>query len=192
MNASYRHIAVLSGLFLCSLGAQAPASPPALSPQQLDSLVAPVALYPDSLLSQVLVASPYPLELVEAEQFLDQNPTLTGTKLVDRAKKERWDPSVQSLVPFRDVVKRLNSDIRWTTDLGNAFLAQQTDVIGDDQSRSVYWLRAAPGVVQPCFLSEPLVKILDDLPDSGPQLRSHYWEPDPGSSSPPTGRRAVP
>jgi hypothetical protein len=129
MNASLRHLVVLSGLFLCSVIAQAPASPPALSPQKLDSLVAPIALYPDSLLSQVLVASTYPLELVEAEQFLDHNPTLTGTKLVDRAKKEHWDPSVQSLVPFRDVVKRLNSDIRWTTDLGKAFLAQQADVM---------------------------------------------------------------
>jgi Protein of unknown function (DUF3300) len=129
MNAFFRHVVVLGGLFLCSLVAQAPASQPLLSPQQLDSLVAPVALYPDSLLSQVLVASMYPLELVEAEQFLDHNPTLSGTKLVDRAKKEQWDPSVQSLVPFRDVVKRLNSDIRWTTDLGNAFLAQQADVV---------------------------------------------------------------
>ena len=129
MNASFRHLAVFLGLFLCSLVAQAPPPQPAVSPQQLDSLVAPIALYPDSLLSQVLVASTYPLELVEAEQFLEQNPTLTGTKLVDRAKKEHWDPSVQSLVPFRDVVKRLNLDIRWTTDLGNAFLAQQADVM---------------------------------------------------------------
>jgi hypothetical protein len=76
-----------------------------------------------------LVATTYPLEIVEAQQFLDQNKGLTGAALVDAAKKQNWDPSIQSLVAFPDVVKRLNSDIRWTTDLGNAFLAQQADVM---------------------------------------------------------------
>jgi hypothetical protein len=100
-----------------------------LTPEQLESMVAPIALYPDALLSQVLVASTYPLELVEAEQWLQQNSTLTGTALTDAAKTQSWDPSIQALVPFPDVIKRLNSDIRWTTDLGNAFLAQQADVM---------------------------------------------------------------
>src|SRR5580692_7718822 len=116
--------------------AQDPAAQPAataeqqtLNAQQLESLVAPIALYPDSLLSQVLVASTYPLEVVEAQQWLDQNKTLAGTALVDAAKKQSWDPSIQSLVAFPDVIKRLNSDIRWTTDVGNAFLAQQADVM---------------------------------------------------------------
>jgi hypothetical protein len=102
---------------------------PKLSPEQLESMVAPIALYSDSLLSQVLVASTYPLEIVEAQQFLDQNPTLKGAALVEAAKKQNWDPSIQALVPFAEVIKRLNSDIRWTTDLGNAFLAQQADVM---------------------------------------------------------------
>jgi uncharacterized membrane protein YgcG len=108
-----------------------PAAAPAeqLNPQALESLVAPIALYPDSLLSQVLVASTYPLEIVELQQFLDQNKDLTGTALMDAAKKQNWDPSIQALVAFPEVVKRLNSDIRWTTDLGNAFLAQQADVM---------------------------------------------------------------
>jgi hypothetical protein len=75
------------------------------------------------------VACTYPLEVVEAQQWLDQNKALTGAALVDAAKKQNWDPSIQALVPFPDVVKRLNSDIRWTTDLGNAFLAQQADVM---------------------------------------------------------------
>lgn len=100
-----------------------------LAPEALESLVAPIALYPDSLLSQVLVASTYPLELVEAQQFIDQNKALSGTALVDAAKKQSWDPSIQALIPFPDVIKRLNSDIRWTTDVGNAFLAQQNDVM---------------------------------------------------------------
>src|SRR3984885_3118603 len=100
-----------------------------LNAQQLESLIAPISLYPDSLLSQVLVASTYPLEVVEVQQWLDQNKGLTGTALVDAAKKQSWDPSIQSLVAFPDVIKRLNSDIRWTPDVGNAFLAQQADVM---------------------------------------------------------------
>lgn len=104
-------------------------SPALLSPQQLDNLVAPIALYPDNLLSQMLAASTYPLELVEAEQWLQQNPNLQGQQLLDAARQQPWDPSVQALVVFPDVLARLTSDIRWTTDLGNAFLAQQADVM---------------------------------------------------------------
>ncbi len=109
--------------------AQQAAPVSALSPQQLDNLVAPLALYPDPLLSQVLVASTYPLEVVEANQWLQQNRQLTGTALIDAAKQENWDPSVQALVAFPDVLTRLNQDVRWTTDLGNAFLGQQKDVM---------------------------------------------------------------
>ena len=111
-----------------------PAPPPAsaaqaLSPEQLDDLVAPIALYPDPLLSQVLVACTYPLEVVEAQQWLAHNNSLSGTQLMDAAKQQSWDPSVSALVAFPDVLGRLNSDIRWTTDLGNAFLSQQADVM---------------------------------------------------------------
>lgn len=102
---------------------------PLLSAQQLDDLVAPVALYPDNLLSQILVASTYPLEVVEAQQWLQQNPNLQGQALMNAAKQQNWDPSIQALVMFPDVLMRLNSDIRWTTELGNAFLAQQPDVM---------------------------------------------------------------
>jgi hypothetical protein len=101
----------------------------ALTAQQLDNLVAPLALYPDPLLSQVLVAATYPLEVVEANQWLQQNRSLTGTALLDAAKQQNWDPSVQALVAFPDVLARLNQDVRWTTDLGNAFLGQQKDVM---------------------------------------------------------------
>jgi hypothetical protein len=95
----------------------------------LEDLVAPIALYPDNLLSQILVASTYPLEVVEAQQWLLQNKTLTGQNLVNAAQRQNWDPSIQGLVVFPDVLARLNQDIRWTTDLGNAFLAQQADVM---------------------------------------------------------------
>ncbi|MGA9704119.1 DUF3300 domain-containing protein, partial [Pseudomonas sp.] len=108
---------------------QQPQAAALLSPQQLDNLVAPITLYPDNLLSQLLAASTYPLELVEAEQWLQQNQNLQGQQLVDAARQQPWDPSVQALVVFPDVLARLTSDIRWTTDLGNAFLAQQGDVM---------------------------------------------------------------
>jgi hypothetical protein len=91
--------------------------------------VAPLALYPDPVLSQVLVASTYPLEVVEANQWLQQNRALTGTALMDAAKQQNWDASVQALVAFPDVLARLNQDVRWTTDLGNAFLGQQKEVM---------------------------------------------------------------
>lgn len=100
-----------------------------LAPQALDSLVAPVALYPDPLLSQILVAATYPLELVEASQWLQRNQGLTGPALTQAASQQNWDPSVQALVVFPDLVGRLTQDITWTTNLGNAFLAQQPDVM---------------------------------------------------------------
>jgi hypothetical protein len=110
--------------------AQTPAVPQQVwSADQLDNLVAPVALYPDPLLSQVLVASTYPLEVVEASQWLQRNRNLQGQALIDAAKQQPWDPSLQALVAVPDALAKLNQDIRWTTDLGNAFLAQEADVM---------------------------------------------------------------
>ena len=114
------------------LAQQPPELPPpnqALTPDQLDDLVAPVALYPDPLVSQILVASTYPLELVQASQWLQRTPGLTGAALTQAAEQQNWDPSIQALVIFPDLVKRLNQDITWTTNLGNAFLNQQADVM---------------------------------------------------------------
>jgi hypothetical protein len=102
---------------------------PLLPPEQLDSLAAPVALYPDPLLSQILVAATYPLELVQASQWLQQNRGLTGPALTQAAAQQNWDPSVQALVVFPDLIQRLTQDVTWTTNLGNAFLAQQGDVM---------------------------------------------------------------
>ncbi len=100
-----------------------------LPPEQLDNLVAPVALYPDPLLGEVLAASTYPLEAVEAQQWLKQNTNLRGPQLIDAAKQMNWDPSVQALVAFPEALNLLANDVQWTTELGNAFLAQQTDVM---------------------------------------------------------------
>jgi hypothetical protein len=108
---------------------QQPSSAGVLSPDRLDSLVAPLALYPDPILSQVLVASTYPLEIVQAERWLQGHSSLTGKVLADAAAKEPWDASIQALVMLPDVLKRLSQNISWTSDLGNAFLAQQESVM---------------------------------------------------------------
>jgi hypothetical protein len=114
--------------------AQQPAAPtqqpePKIPPDQLDSLVAPIALYPDPLLSQTLVASTYPLEVIQLKQWLDQNKGLKDKALVEAVQKQDWDPSIQAMAALPDVVKQLADNIKWTTDLGNAFLAQQSDLM---------------------------------------------------------------
>src|SRR5271157_1644086 len=110
-------------------GQQPPVQAQMLAPAQLDDLVAPIALYPDPLLSQVLAASTYPLEVVEAQQWLQHNGNLKGQQLTDAARQQNWDASVQAMVAFPDVLTMLNRDVQWTTALGNAFLAQQSDVM---------------------------------------------------------------
>jgi hypothetical protein len=103
---------------------------PKIPNDQLDSLVAPIALYPDPLLSQVLVASTYPLELVQLQQFLGKTGGFLNEKAVtESVQKEDWDPSVQAMAVLPNVVKQMADNIKWTTDLGNAFLAQQADVM---------------------------------------------------------------
>src|SRR6478735_3310222 len=102
---------------------------PKLSSGELDSLVAPIALYPDPLLAQTLAASTYPLEIIQLQQWMTRHPELKGEALAAAVEKENWDPAVQGLAGLPDVVKRLGDDIQWTTDLGNAFLAQQSDVM---------------------------------------------------------------
>ncbi len=100
-----------------------------LSPEQLDSLVAPIALYPDPLLAQCLVASTYPLDIVAAQQWLAKNSSLKGEELTKAAEQQPWDPSVQALVEIPDALKVMGGDIKWTADLGDAFLAQENDVM---------------------------------------------------------------
>ena len=102
---------------------------PKIPPDQLDSLVAPIALYPDPLLAQTLAAATYPLEIIQLYQWLEKNKDLKDKALADAVEKEPWDPAIQSMAGLPDVVKRLADDIQWTADLGNAFLAQQSDVM---------------------------------------------------------------
>ena len=113
-----------------SAPAQETQDEPKIPNDQLDSLVAPIALYPDPLLSQMLVASTYPLELIQLQQWLAKDGQYLNEKAVAEAvQKQDWDPSIQAMALLPTVVKQLAENIKWTSDLGNAFLAQQSDVM---------------------------------------------------------------
>jgi len=99
------------------------------STEQLEQLVAPIALYPDPLLTQVLMASTYPLEVVEAQRWLGKNAKLKGDALEAALKDQDWDPSVKSLVAIPDVINRMGDNLDWTQDLGDAFLEQQNELM---------------------------------------------------------------
>jgi hypothetical protein len=100
-----------------------------LKPAELDQLVAPIALYPDTLLSEVLIASTYPLEVVQAERWLNANSGLKGDQLKETVDKQPWDESVKSLIATPSVLEMMNSKIDWTQKLGNAVIDQQADVM---------------------------------------------------------------
>ena len=94
------------------------AAAPRIPPEQLESLVAPIALYPDPLLAQTLVASTYPLEIIQLQQWLLKHKDLKGQALTDSLAKEPWDPSIQSMAAVPEVVERLSNDIQWTSSDG--------------------------------------------------------------------------
>src|SRR6202171_5477357 len=104
--------------------------PPSFTPEQLDKLVARIALYPDSLLAQVLAAATYADQIPDAARWADQHHYLTGQALANAIQADHlpWDPSVQALLPFPSVLEMMANDMSWTTNLGNAFLSQQQDV----------------------------------------------------------------
>jgi hypothetical protein len=97
--------------------------------EELDSLLAPIALYPDEVLTQILVAATYPLEVAQAQQWLKQNKSLKGDALQAALKDKKWDASVKSLIAFPDVLTMMSEKLEWTQKLGDAFLAQQKDVM---------------------------------------------------------------
>src|SRR5215471_11874236 len=102
--------------------------------EELDQMLAPIALYPDSLIAQILMASTYPLDIVEAARWRKDNANLKGDALQDALTKQPWDASVKSLTEFPDVLERMNKDISWTQKLGDAFLGQQQQVMETVQS----------------------------------------------------------
>jgi hypothetical protein len=120
-----------------ALEAEVPAPPSAaetlslFKAEQLDQLLAPIALYPDALLAQILMAATYPLEIVKADRWL-QDPAHAnsqGDQLAAAIEAETWDPSVKSLVPFPRILRMMDGALDWTDQLGNAVVAQQGDVM---------------------------------------------------------------
>ncbi|QCW82396.1 DUF3300 domain-containing protein [Methylotuvimicrobium buryatense] len=107
---------------------------PAFSQAELDQMLAPIALYPDALLSQILVAATYPLEVVEAARWSVDNPGLEGEQAANAAEHQPWDPSVKALVAFPGVLNRMNDDLNWTRALGDAFLFQEAQVMDSVQN----------------------------------------------------------
>lgn len=97
-------------------------------PEQIEQLVAPIALYPDALIAQMLMAATYPLDVVQASRWFEDNADLEGEDLEKAADAESWDPSVKTLVFFPDVLSFMSDNLEWTQDLGDAVLAQQDDV----------------------------------------------------------------
>src|SRR5687767_15369176 len=112
--------------------ASAPAEAPSAQPfraEELDQIVAPIALHPDPLVVQVLMASTYPLEVIQAARFIEANPTLKGDALNQALQQHTWDDSVKSLVMFPQVLALLNEKLDWLQKLGDAFLGQQQEVM---------------------------------------------------------------
>ncbi|MDM0015369.1 DUF3300 domain-containing protein [Variovorax sp. J22P168] len=113
---------------LCSTLAAAQTAP-TFSREQLDQMMAPIALYPDSLLSQVLMAATYPADVAEAAKWSKANPNQKGDAAVKAVQNQNWDPSVQSLVAFPQVIQMMGDQPDWVQKLGDAFLASSKDVL---------------------------------------------------------------
>lgn len=172
---------------------------PLFSQAELDQMLAPIALYPDQLLSQILMAATYPLEVVQAARFQRSNPDLHGQEAVRAASGHDWDPSVQSLLAFPNVLQQMDADLDWTERLGDAFLAQQEQVMDTVQAlrnrayaagnlRTNEQVRVVREreiiMVQPARSNLFYVPYYDPLAVYGswwwPAYRPVYWNPWPG------------
>src|SRR6266853_718121 len=139
MKAFFEHAARPLLVLLVSASvafAQTPPAPrnAAATQQELDQMLAPIALYPDSLLSQIFMASTYPLELVEAARWSRANPALTGQQAVDAVGERDWDASVKSLAAFPQILAMMDQQLEWTARLGDVFIAQEPQVMETVQS----------------------------------------------------------
>lgn len=120
-------LTLLLAVPLAAGAAQRPATP--FTDAELDALLAPIALYPDTVLSHVLIAATVPEDVEAAADWADRHPTLKGQAAVDAVERKSWDPSVKALVAFPEVLERMVEDPEWTDDLGLAFLEQEADVM---------------------------------------------------------------
>jgi len=100
---------------------------------ELAQMLAPIALYPDALLSHMLIATTYPIEVVDAERWLNKNSRLSTQALADAAEDKDWDPSVKAILPFPNILKKLSEDLHWMTNLGDAFLQDESQMLASVQ-----------------------------------------------------------
>lgn len=128
---------------------------------QIAQLVSPIALYPDALLSQILMASTYPLEVVEAARWSQNNKSVTGKTLEDAMQKQSWDPSVKALTSVPQVLQMMNEKLEWVQQLGDAFLAQEQDVM--DAVQKLRQRAESAGNLK----STPQQKVTKSLPPAG-------------------------
>lgn len=156
-GAAGKVLAMVLAVFVmcCALATQASAQgAPYFAPPQLDRMVSRIALYPDPLLAQTLAAATFPDQISDASYWADEHRGMTGDELADSIQADQlpWDPSVQALLPFPAVLHMMATDMNWTTDLGNAFLGQQQDVMYAVQrmrqrARDYGYLRTGPEIV---------------------------------------------
>ncbi len=182
-------------------GQPAPQSTVTFAQPQLEQMLAPIALYPDQLLAQILMASTYPLEVVEAYRWVSDpnNAALKGDALTAALAQQPWDPSVKSLVPFPQILQMMNDKLDWTQKLGDAFLAQQQDVMNAvqtlrHQAEQAGKLASTPQetvqdtpdgvVIQPAQPDTVYVPVYDPSyvygPWPYPDYPPYYWPPPPG------------
>ncbi|WNC68578.1 DUF3300 domain-containing protein [Thalassotalea nanhaiensis] len=120
-----------------SFAEQQPASdakPVEYSQAELEQMLAPIALYPDSVLTHILIAATYPLEIIEAERWVSKNPNLSNNELMDKGESMEWDPSVVALLPFDGILTKMSEELTWTRQLGDAFLSSEEQVLASIQS----------------------------------------------------------
>ena len=152
---------------------------PTFSQEDLDQMLAPIALYPDDLLVQVLMAATYPLEIVEAVRWLQENPGLTGDQLAGALEQQDWDPSVKSVVNFPSVLQMLNDRLDWTQRLGDAFLAQKDQVMDEVQklrqrARTQGYLQST---AQESVTVDPQTQAIDIEPVSPQEIYVPVYDP---------------
>jgi hypothetical protein len=176
-----------------------------LPQDQLDALLAPIALYPDQLLAQVLMAATYPLEVVQAARWVQQNPSVQGGALDQALQDKNWDPSVLSLAAFPQVLAMMNDKLEWTQQLGDAFLANQAQVMDTVQTlrakaQQAGNLRSTPQqtvvqeqqtiYIEPAQPQVVYVPVYDPVVVYGPwwvpAYRPWYWYPPPIFGYPPS------
>jgi len=171
-GATSRVYAIILAVFVmcCALPTLAAAQgQPYYAPEQLDRMVSRVALYPDPLLAQVLAAATFPNDIPDAAGWADAHRNLNGGQLAAAIEGDQlpWDPSVQALLPFPNVLQMMASDMRWTQDIGDAFLGQQQEVMYAVQrmrqrARDYGYLRSGPQIV---VAGGPYITILPARPD---------------------------